>query len=102
MKTAKAEDSWIAGSRSPNMDAQAESAHGYHSSLLGNEGTMPDLDGAIGWLNSAPLSRQSLRGKVVMVNFCLTRLSFLEFLTSRGSTEHFCRTQVCYEKLEIR
>jgi thiol-disulfide isomerase/thioredoxin len=30
---------------------------------------MPDLDGAIGWLNSAPLSSKSLRGKVVLVNF---------------------------------
>ena len=44
-------------------------ADGFHSSL-GDEGAMPDLDGAIGWLNSAPLSRKSFRGKVVLVNFC--------------------------------
>jgi methionine-S-sulfoxide reductase len=33
------------------------------------EGPMPKLDGATGWLNSAPLSRESLRGKVVVVDF---------------------------------
>ncbi len=36
---------------------------------LRNEGRMPELNGAIGWLNSPPLSRESLRGKVVLVNF---------------------------------
>jgi thiol-disulfide isomerase/thioredoxin len=45
-----------------------DARNGFHSSL-GDEGAMPDLDGAIGWLNSAPLSRKSLRGKVVLVNF---------------------------------
>ena len=35
----------------------------------GDEGPMPDLGGAIGWLNSAPLSPKSLRGKVVLVDF---------------------------------
>ena len=34
-----------------------------------DEGQMPDLGGAAGWLNSAPLSSTSLRGKVVLVNF---------------------------------
>ena len=33
------------------------------------EGRMPDLDGAVAWLNSSPLSSKSLRGKVVLVNF---------------------------------
>ena len=33
------------------------------------EGRMPDLDGAVAWLNSSPLSSRSLRGKVVLVNF---------------------------------
>ncbi len=36
---------------------------------LADEGRMPDLGGAIGWLNSAPLTRESLRGKVVLVDF---------------------------------
>ena len=30
---------------------------------------MPALDGATGWLNSKPLTRESLRGKVVVVDF---------------------------------
>src|SRR5580698_3801385 len=36
---------------------------------LPNEGPLPDLGGAVAWLNSAPLSDRSLRGKVVLVNF---------------------------------
>ncbi len=33
------------------------------------EGTMPSLAGATQWLNSSPLTTQSLRGKVVLVDF---------------------------------
>ncbi|MFW9265924.1 cytochrome c biogenesis protein DipZ [Pseudomonas sp. NR3] len=33
------------------------------------QGTMPSLDGAVQWLNSPPLSSESLRGKVVLVDF---------------------------------
>jgi cytochrome c biogenesis protein CcdA/thiol-disulfide isomerase/thioredoxin len=33
------------------------------------EGMMPSLTGATGWINSAPLTTQSLRGKVVLVDF---------------------------------
>ena len=42
-----------------------------HKSLtaLADEGPLPDLHGAIGWLNSAPLNHKSLRGKVVLVDF---------------------------------
>jgi thiol-disulfide isomerase/thioredoxin len=51
---------------------------------------MPDLDGAIGWLNSAPLSRESLRGKVVLVNFwtytCINSLRPLPYVKSWAST----------------
>jgi cytochrome c biogenesis protein CcdA/thiol-disulfide isomerase/thioredoxin len=38
-------------------------------SALPVEGVMPRLDGATRWLNSAPLSREALRGKVVVVDF---------------------------------
>jgi thiol-disulfide isomerase/thioredoxin len=45
---------------------------------------MPDMDGAIGWLNSVPLSRKSLRGKVTLVNFwtytCINSIRPLPFL----------------------
>jgi cytochrome c biogenesis protein CcdA/thiol-disulfide isomerase/thioredoxin len=39
------------------------------STGLGDEGPLPSLDGAIAWLNSAPLTREQLRGKVVLVDF---------------------------------
>jgi thiol-disulfide isomerase/thioredoxin len=49
-----------------------------------DEGRMPDLDGAAGWLNSTPLSSQSLRGKVVLVNFwtysCINSLRELPYI----------------------
>jgi cytochrome c biogenesis protein CcdA/thiol-disulfide isomerase/thioredoxin len=33
------------------------------------EGALPPLDGAVQWLNSPPLSREQLKGKVVLVDF---------------------------------
>jgi thiol-disulfide isomerase/thioredoxin len=52
--------------------------------VLGDEGPMPELSGAIGWLNSAPLSRKSLRGKVVLVDFwtytCINSLRPLPYV----------------------
>ncbi|MEI9902874.1 MAG: cytochrome c biogenesis protein/redoxin [Asticcacaulis sp.] len=39
------------------------------SSDLAVQGVLPDLGGATGWLNSAPLTPQALRGKVVLVDF---------------------------------
>ena len=36
---------------------------------LGNEGVMPPLDGAVQWLNSPPLTKEGLRGKVVLFDF---------------------------------
>ena len=39
------------------------------SVALGNEGVMPPLDGAVQWLNTPPLTKDGLRGKVVMVDF---------------------------------
>lgn len=45
-----------------------------------------DLDGAIGWLNSAPLKSSSLRGKVVLVDFwtytCINSLRPLPYVKS--------------------
>jgi thiol-disulfide isomerase/thioredoxin len=50
----------------------------------GDEGSMPDLDGAISWLNSDPLNRKSLRGKVVLVDFwtytCINSIRPLPYL----------------------
>lgn len=36
---------------------------------LADLGAMPSLDGAVQWLNSAPLTSEALRGKVVLVDF---------------------------------
>jgi thiol-disulfide isomerase/thioredoxin len=45
---------------------------------------MPDLDRATGWLNSGPLTRDSLRGKVVLVDIwtysCINSLRQLPYL----------------------
>ena len=53
--------------------------------VLADEGPMPELNGAVAWLNSAPLTRDSLRGKVVLVDFwtyscinCLRTLPYVE------------------------
>jgi len=54
------------------------------ASGAGDEGQMPDLNGAVGWLNSTPLSSKSLRGKVVLVNFwtysCINSLRELPYM----------------------
>ena len=48
------------------------------------EGMLPSLAGATGWLNSAPLDVQSLRGKVVLVDFwtysCINCLRTLPYV----------------------
>ena len=48
------------------------------------EGELPPLAGATGWLNSPPLSVQSLRGKVVLVDFwtysCINCLRSLPYV----------------------
>jgi cytochrome c biogenesis protein CcdA/thiol-disulfide isomerase/thioredoxin len=53
--------------------------------VLDDEGPFPDLDGAVSWINSPPLSAKSLRGKVVVVDFwtyscinCLRALPYVE------------------------
>ncbi|MCP3706020.1 cytochrome c biogenesis protein DipZ [Paraburkholderia sp. CNPSo 3274] len=54
------------------------------------EGRLPALDGANAWLNSAPLTPEALRGKVVLVNFwtyscinCLRTLPYLKTWADR-------------------
>lgn len=52
--------------------------------FLSDEGRLPDLDGAVAWLNSPPLSRELLRGKVVLINFwtysCINSLRELPYM----------------------
>jgi thiol-disulfide isomerase/thioredoxin len=51
---------------------------------IGDDDRMPAFDGAVDWLNSAPLSSKSLRGKVVLVNFwtysCINSLRELPYI----------------------
>src|SRR5271170_3371643 len=52
---------------------------------LDNEGPFPSLDGAVKWLNSPPLTREGLKGKVVLIDFwtyscinCLRSVPYVE------------------------
>ena len=52
---------------------------------LGSERSFPSLDGAVAWLNSAPLTRDGLKGKVVLIDFwtyscinCLRAIPYTE------------------------
>ena len=51
-----------------------------------DEGRMPDLNGAVAWLNSTQLSSKSLRGKVALVDFwnytCINSLRPLPYVKS--------------------
>src|SRR5271167_2022949 len=51
---------------------------------LPDEGELPALDGATGWLNSPPLTPEGLRGKVVLASFwtytCVNWLRQLPYL----------------------
>ena len=51
------------------MAVSAAGAAEPYRSKLPVEGTAPGFDGAVTWLNSAPLSSKQLRGKVVLVDF---------------------------------
>jgi thiol-disulfide isomerase/thioredoxin len=57
---------------------------------LDNEESMPALDGATTWLNSAPLTTEGLRGKVVAVDFwtytCINWLRTLPYLRAWAET----------------
>ena len=48
------------------------------------EGALPSLDGATGWLNSEPLTREDLRGRVVLIDFwtytCINWLRTLSYI----------------------
>eukprot|EP01032_Pedospumella_encystans_P031434 gene31434-35485_t len=63
--------------------ASAAPAAPFRSSLP-VEGTAPGFDGAVTWLNSAPLTSRQLRGKVVLVDFwtysCINCLRTLPYL----------------------
>ncbi|TPD62133.1 cytochrome c biogenesis protein DipZ [Stenotrophomonas maltophilia] len=59
-------------------------AAGQAGAPLPVEGTLPTLDGATGWLNSPPLGREQLHGKVVLIDFwtysCINCLRAMPFV----------------------
>jgi cytochrome c biogenesis protein CcdA/thiol-disulfide isomerase/thioredoxin len=61
---------------------------------LGNEGPFPSLDGAVKWLNSPPLTRKELKGKVVLIDFwtyscinCLRSIPYVEAWAEKYKNE---------------
>ena len=68
------------------MTARWRTPAGLHvaSARLPDEGELPSLDGATGWLNSPALTPEGLRGKVVLVDFwtytCVNWLRQLPYL----------------------
>jgi len=64
--------------------AAAASAAPAAQAAFDREGPMPSLAGATGWLNSPALTRESLRGKVVLVDFwtysCINCLRALPYV----------------------
>jgi thiol-disulfide isomerase/thioredoxin len=64
--------------------------------VLADEGTMPPLDGATTWINSAPLDASALAGKVVMIDFwtfgcynCLNALPHVKELEAKYRDKGF-------------
>ncbi len=89
VNTAKAETNLIEkfGPAKPaaTPDARPVSAGADPVPALSDEGPMPDIGGAVSWINSQPLSTKSLRGKVVLIDFwtyscinCLRALPYVE------------------------
>ena len=77
------------------MTARWRAPAGLHvaSARLPDEGELPSLDGATGWLNSPPLIPAGLGGKVVLAGFwtytCINWLRQLPYL--RAWAEIACR-----------
>lgn len=59
------------------------------SAAVVDEGSMPDLGGAVAWLNSGPVNRKSLQGRVVLVDFwtytCINSLRPLPYVKAWAS-----------------
>lgn len=84
VNTAKAEENLI-GTWGPKNPTVVGVSTAEPLPALSDEGPMPDLSGAVGWINSPALSSKSLRGKVVVIDFwtyscinCLRALPYVE------------------------
>ncbi len=88
VNTAKAESHLInaLGSAKPAaLPISAAATQPAQAPVLGDEGPMPSLDGAVSWINSPPIKTSALRGKVVLIDFwtyscinCLRALPYVE------------------------
>jgi cytochrome c biogenesis protein CcdA/thiol-disulfide isomerase/thioredoxin len=84
VNTSKAEEHLIGALRPAKSVMAAEPAESAAADLK-DEGAMPAIPGGVDWLNSKPLSRDSLKGKVVLIDFwtyscinCLRALPYIE------------------------
>src|SRR5271155_3217493 len=85
VNTSKAEEHLIDRLRPEKPAAVLAASTTEAEPALGDEGPMPDLSGAVAWLNSPPLTSKSLKGKVVLIDFwtyscinCLRALPYVE------------------------
>jgi thiol-disulfide isomerase/thioredoxin len=85
VNTSKAEENLIDRLRPVKPAAVLAASAADALPALDDEGPMPDLSGAVAWLNSPPLSSKVLKGKVVLVDFwtyscinCLRALPYVE------------------------
>jgi cytochrome c biogenesis protein CcdA/thiol-disulfide isomerase/thioredoxin len=84
VNTAKAE-SHLINALGPEKPTVLAASTAETQPVLADEGPMPDLSGAVSWINSSPISTKSLRGKVVLIDFwtyscinCLRALPYVE------------------------
>src|SRR5271155_2569519 len=85
VNTSKAEEHLIDRLRPEKPAAVLAASTTEAEPALGDEGPMPDLSGAVAWLNSPPLTSKSLKGEVVLIDFwtyscinCLRALPYVE------------------------
>lgn len=85
VNTAKAEEHLIDRLRPEKPTSVLAASSADTQPALDDEGPLPDLSGAVAWLNSPPLSSKSLKGKVVLIDFwtyscinCLRALPYVE------------------------
>src|ERR1700734_2148292 len=85
VNTAKAEEHLIDRLRPEKPASVLAASVADTQPALDDEGPLPDLSGAVAWLNSPPLSSKSLKGKVVLIDFwtyscinCLRALPYVE------------------------
>ncbi|MFP3479970.1 cytochrome c biogenesis protein DipZ, partial [Burkholderia sp. SIMBA_057] len=90
MPAAAQADRIVRVSSTSNVSNVSNVASASTPAALPVQGRLPSLDGATSWLNSAPLSSDALRGKVVVVNFwtyscinCLRTLPYLKTWAQR-------------------